>query len=72
MKLKINFKQTRATSAGDINSPNLLGKLCFVAVRRQANYPIPRYSPDYHLSQRVNYTIGSGRRKYTYFKHFMI
>ena len=24
MKLKINFKQTRATSAGDINSPNLL------------------------------------------------
>ena len=24
MKLKMNFKQTRATSAGDINSPNLL------------------------------------------------
>ena len=24
MKLKINFKQTRATSAGDINLPNLL------------------------------------------------
>ena len=24
MKLKINFKQTRATSAADINSPNLL------------------------------------------------
>ena len=24
MKLKINFKQTRATSAEDINSPNLL------------------------------------------------
>ena len=24
MNLKMNFKQTRATSAGDINSPNLL------------------------------------------------
>ena len=24
MKLIINFKQTRATSAGDLNSPNLL------------------------------------------------
>ena len=28
MKLKMNFKQTRATSAGDINSPNLLVIFC--------------------------------------------
>ena len=27
MKLIMNFKQTRATSAGDINSPNLLVNL---------------------------------------------
>ena len=30
MKLKMNFKQIRATSAGDINSPNLLVKSCIM------------------------------------------
>ena len=36
MKCKINFKQTRATSAGDINSLKLLiGLALFVTIRKQ-------------------------------------
>ena len=51
MKLKMNFKQTRATSAGNINSPNLLDEFCggtyyFFTLHSLMNAPGGIVSPD--------------------------
>ena len=45
MKLKMNFKQTRATSAGDINSPNLL---VYIVIRP-------------YVTRLVNFSVVSAR-----------
>ena len=46
MKLKINFKQTRATSAGDINSPNLLVFIYFTVTEDEIFNGILKLSND--------------------------
>ena len=43
MKLKINFKQTRATSAGDINSPNLLVYIIYNICLTKQNFKHTKY-----------------------------